>query len=321
MFRPRLLAAGMCTVVMPAVASAQNAQCNPYSASSQTFNVCNAAVDATALFTPAVGAVVSGGSPVIGTARTLGGFFHLSLALRANATQVVTPDLNYDGTSRTVGQGSKVWAPTPNVDLSLGLFKGLGHGLLSVDALGSALLLPTGVIDNLTVDAGAPRIGSIALGIGYGARVGVTNGRGPIPAISVSYMRRHVPRIAYGDVPGGDHYEYSSEVDADNFRLSAGYKLAILNLNGGLGWDHYKGSSTILFRDPVSDVAEPPIDVVSTQSRTIAYLGAALDFPVVKIAAEAGWQMARTESLYTSFAGNDPSKTRFFAGAGLRFSF
>ncbi len=317
----RLLVLGVVLALVPAVARAQNPQCDPHFASSQTYNVCNAAIDGTAIFTPVVGLAVSGGSPVIGTARTLGGFFHLSIALRANATQVVTPALGYDGSSRTVAQGSKVWAGTPNVDGAFGLFKGLKGGLLSIDALGSALLIPTGIIDNLTVDPTAPHIGSVALGLGYGGRVGISNGRGPVPAISVSYMHRHVPRISYGDVGGGDNYQYSSKVNADNLRLSAGYKLSILNLIGGIGWDHYTGSSTILFRDPITTLAQPPIDVLVKRSRTIAYLGAALDLPVVKIAAEAGWQVGKAESLYTSFDGNDPSKTRFFVGAGLRFSF
>jgi hypothetical protein len=306
---------------LPGSARAQNPQCDPYLANNQTYNVCNAALDGTVLFTPALGVIVSGGSPVIGTARNLGGFIHVSIALRANGTQVVTPDLSYDGTTTTVAKDQEVWAPTPNVDVAVGVYNGLHGGLLAIDLLGSALLLPTGVVDKLTIDPNAPKIGSVALGLGYGVRIGVLHGSGAIPAVSVSYMRRHLPRIAYGDVPGGDQYQYSTQLDADNIRVSAGYKFSVLNLNGGLGWDHYAGSSTVLFRDPVLNQPEPPIDIVVKRDRKLAYLGAALDFSAVSLAAEAGWQFGEAEKLATTFEGNDPSKTRFFVGAGLRFSF
>ena len=308
-------------VALPVPARAQNPQCDPYAASSQTFNVCNAAIDGTVLFTPAVGVIVSGGSPVIGTARNLGGFIHVSLAIRANGTEVVTPDLNYDGSTTTVGQDQKLWVGTPNVDVAIGVYNGLKGGLLAVDILGSALLIPTGVVDKLSVDPDAPTIGSVALGLGYGVRLGITRGNGAIPTISVSYMRRHLPRLTYGDVPGGDRYQYGTEVDADNLRVSAGYRFSVLELNGGFGWDRYSGHSRILFRDPVTDTEEPPINVDVDRSRTLAYAGAALDFGFVSIAGEAGWQFGKPEALATTFAGNDPSKTRFFVGAGLRFSF
>jgi hypothetical protein len=311
-------------VLLSAVAGparAQNPQCAGYSGSAQTFNVCNAAIDGTVLFTPAVGLIVSGGSPVIGTARNLGSFIHVSLALRGNATEVVTPDLNYDGTTTTVGQDQKLWVGTPNVDAAVGVYGGMNGGLLAIDILGSALLIPTGVVDQLTVDPDAPKIGSVALGLGYGVRVGITHGHGAIPAISVSYMRRHLPRLTYGDVPGGDRYQYGTQVDADNIRASASYLFSVLEVGGGLGWDNYKGNSDILFRDPVTDTQEPPITVDVKRSRTLAYLSAGLNFGFFTIGGEAGWQFGKAETLATTFDGNDPSKTRFFVDGGLRFSF
>ncbi|HKV76342.1 MAG TPA: hypothetical protein VJN95_17620 [Gemmatimonadales bacterium] len=300
---------------------AQNSQCQPYLGNSQTYNVCNAAIDGTVLFTPALGMIVSGGSPVIGTARNLGSFIHVSLALRGNATEVVTPDLNYDGTTTKVGQDQKLWVGTPNVDAAVGVYGGMNGGLLAIDVLGSALLIPTGVVDNLSVDPDAPKIGSVALGLGYGLRVGVTHGHGAIPAISVSYMRRHLPRITYGDVPGGDTYSYGTQVDADNIRASASYHFSALEVGGGLGWDNYKSNSDILFRDPVTNAQEPPINVDVKRSRTLAYLSAGLNFGFFTIGGEAGWQFGKAETLATTFDGNDPSKTRFFVDGGLRFSF
>src|SRR5256886_14161331 len=87
--------------------------------------------------------------------------------------------------------------PAPVIEGAVGLTKGLAGGLLAVDVLGSALILPTG-IDNLTVDANATKFLDAALGIGYGLRVGVLNGAFPVPAVSVSWMHRTVPRLRYG---------------------------------------------------------------------------------------------------------------------------
>ena len=89
--------------------------------------------------------------------------------------------------------------PAPVVEAGLGIWPGLSGGLLAVDVLGSATLLPTG-LDKLSVDPNATKIGDLALGIGYGVRVGVLKGSFPIPSISVSAMRRTIPRVLTGSV-------------------------------------------------------------------------------------------------------------------------
>ena len=172
-------------------ASAQNSECSSFLTQAQ--NVCNAAVDGTRLFHPIAGLLVSGGNPVIGTAQTLGGLPHFFLSARVNGVGVRPPDLNYDGSSNTVTTSDKVIFPAPLIEGGLGLWKGLNGGLLSVDALASAQLLPTTQVDNLTVDPDARKIGSVALGLGYGARVGIIRGSFPLPSVSVSVMRRSIP--------------------------------------------------------------------------------------------------------------------------------
>ena len=52
---------------------------------------CNAAVDAYKTFQPLAGVAISGGNPVLGTARTLGGLGHLFLSARINAVKAVVP--------------------------------------------------------------------------------------------------------------------------------------------------------------------------------------------------------------------------------------
>ena len=304
--------------------AAQNSQCATYQSapySTADYNVCNAAIDGTRIFHPVAGLLVSGGNPVLGDVGTLGGLGHFSLAVRANATRVKAPDLNYDGSTTTVPNGDNVLAPLPDLEAAVGLFGGT-NGFLSVDALGSAILLPTRAVKNLDVDPNARKIGSIALGLGYGARVGVFAGRAIIPSVSLSVMRRDVPRITYGNVTsGGDNYSYSVDLHATNLRAVAGYRLALVDLGVGLGWDKYTGTADIAF---VPQSALPAQNIKGVQldnSRTMAFADAALDLPIVKIAAELGYQFGKSQSLATTFQGNDPSQSRLFGSVGVRFGF
>ena len=300
-------------------------QCNQplITASQQNINICNAALDGAEVFQPVAGLLVSGGNPVLGSVGTLGGFGHFALTARVNATELKTPDLNYDGSSgTTVGKGDKIFAPAPLVEAAVGIFGGVGPmGFLSIDALGSAQLLPTTQVKNLTVDKSARSIGSVALGLGYGARVGVLRGKAIIPAVTVSVMRRNIPRITYGDLSGSSNYRFSTDLNVTNLRAVAGYHLAILAVGAGLGWDKYTSSAKIDFSDQavIGDTLTVKKDL--DNSRTSAFLTAALDLPIVKIGAEVGYQLGKTENLKTTFSGNDPSKSRLFAGAGIRFTF
>src|SRR5690348_515335 len=93
--------------------AAQNADCQPYTGQARVFNVCNAVIDGAQAFHPVLGLLTSGGTPVLGTATTLGGFGHVYVSARVNATRVVLPDLNYDGSTTTVGAGDKLFFPSP----------------------------------------------------------------------------------------------------------------------------------------------------------------------------------------------------------------
>jgi hypothetical protein len=301
-------------------ASAQNDECSIYFGQAQ--NVCDAAVDGTRLFHPIAGLLVSGGNPVIGTAQSLGGFPHLFLGVRANMVKVGLPDLAYDGSSNTVPLDDEILFPSPVIEGGLGIWKGLNRGLLSVDALASAQLLPTDQVDNLTVDEDARNIGDIALGLGYGVRVGLLEGSFPVPSVSVSVMKRTIPRIQYGDLTDGSQdYQYAVDLQATNLRAVASTRLAFLNVAAGLGWDNYTGDAQILFREPLTGIPQPPIDIELDNSRTMIFLDALLDFPVFKIGAEIGYQSGKDQDLPTDFEGIDDTEGKIFGSVGIRFGF
>ena len=313
------LVAGLCFVAVVPPVFAQTAECAAYSGDAQ--RVCAAAVDGTRAFHPVAGLLVSGGNPTIGSAATLGGLGHFSFTVRANAVQVVLPDLSYNGSGSTVPAGDKFFAPAPLVEGSLGLYKGMPTGLLAVDFLTSAQLLPTNQINNLTVDAGARQIAGIALGLGYGARVGVLNGRGMLPAVSVSVMRRDIPRITYGDLAAGDRYSYGVDLHATNVRLIASKQLAVVDLAAGLGWDKYTGGAVIRFRDPLTGIPQPDVPVELNNSRVMSFVDLGVRMSVVKLTGEVGYQGGKDQKLATTFQGFDTTKGKFFAGLGLRVGF
>jgi hypothetical protein len=318
--RFKLLLSPILLASIVSTAAAQNDECAIYFGQAQ--NVCDAAVDGTRLFHPIAGLLVSGGNPVLGTAQSLGGFPHMFIGVRANLVKVGLPDLNYDGTSPTVPLDDEIVFPSPVVEAGVGIWKGLNNGLLSIDVLGSAQLLPTDQVDNLTVDEDARSISDIALGLGYGARVGLLQGRFPIPAVSVSIMKRTIPRIQYGDItdPSQD-YQYGVDLQATNIRLTASTRLLFINIAAGLGWDNYTGEAEILFREPISSLPQPPIDIELDNSRTMMFLDVLLDFPIFKIAGEIGYQSGKDQDLPTDFEGIDDTKGKIFGSVGIRFGF
>jgi hypothetical protein len=317
--RAAQLVAGLLLATIVSPAFAQTPECSAYTGNAQ--RVCAAAVDGTRAFHPVIGLLVSGGNPIIGSAASLGGPGHFSFTARANAVQVVLPALNYNGSTSTVPAGDKLFAPAPLLEGALGLYKGMPSGLLALDFLGSAQLLPTNQINNLTVDSGARKIGGLALGLGYGARVGVFNGLGMLPAVSVSVMRRDIPRITYGDVPAGDRYSYGVDLHATNLRLIASKQLAVVDLAAGLGWDKYTGGAMIRFRDPLTGIPQPDIPVVLNNSRVMSFVDLGVSMSMVKLTGEVGYQGGKDQNLSTTFQGFDTTKGKFFAGLGLRVGF
>jgi hypothetical protein len=297
--------------------AAQNPECSLYAlVDEQAGRVCNAAVDGARAFHPIVGLLTSGGNPVLGRAGSLGGLGRFAITARVNATNVVLPDLDYDGSTGVVAKDDELFFPSPLVEGAVGLVG--GRGLVGLDLLASAQLLPTGVVDGLEVDPDATNIGSVALGFGFGARVSLFGHAGPLPGVSVSLMRRSIPRVAYGDLTSGDDYAYAADVQAWNLRAVAGRRFSVLTVAGGLGHDWYDGDASASFREPFTGIVIRQ-DVELNTSRTMLFADAGVDFNHVRIVAEAGYQFGKDQNIGTVFQDFDPSSGRFFAAAGLQF--
>lgn len=282
----------------------------------QAAAACNAAVDAYKTFQPLAGVAVSGGNPVLGTAKTLGGLGHLFVSARVNAVKAVVP--NPDTAAASIA-GT---VPAPVIEGGLGLYPGMSGGLLSIDALVSATLLPTG-LDKLSVDSGATKIGAFALGLGYGARVGILAGSFPVPSLSVSAMRRSLPRIQYGQLGpalgSGDAFEFDTDLHATNVRVTASWRFVLLDLAAGFGFDKYSSTAHLRYYSGVATVSADTIDL--DNSRQVLFANAGMNFAVLKLVGELGYQTGKDQTLSTTYSDFDPKAGHVYGGLGVRFSF
>ena len=261
--------------------------------------------------------IVSGGNPVIGTAGTLGGFGHVSATLRVNAIKASLP--NPDSAAQNpVPSSFDGYFPAPMIEAAVGLYGGQGGGLLSIDGLASAVLLPASRVPGMSVDPGAPKIGDVALGIGYGVRIGVVRGSFPVPAVSVSVMKRHVPRIQFGDVTASDPADFATDLNATNWRAVAGMRVLFADVAAGIGIDHYTSTAIIHYQD-ITGIQTVTLDLKNT--RQVLFADAGLTTGLVKLVAELGYQTGTDQRFSTNFSDFDPKAGHVFWGAGLRIGF
>ena len=295
--------------------AAQEPQCQNINAQAQA--ACNTMVDATKAFHPLAGMILSGGNPVLGSAGTLGGFGHVSATIRLNAIKASLP--NPDSAARNpVPSSFDGYLPAPVVEAAIGLYRGQGGGLLSIDGLASAVLLPATRVQGMSVDPDAPKIGDVALGLGYGVRIGLLRGSFPIPSVSLSVMKRHVPRVQFGDVAGGDPADFATDFDAVNWRATAGMRVLFADVAAGVGIDHYTSAATIHYTDGLT-THTVTLDLANT--REVLFANAGLTMGLVKLVAELGYQTGTDQSFATTFSDFDPKAGHVFWGAGLRINF
>ena len=313
-----LLAAALCGTAAPLVA--QNAQCAGFSTAQNGRQSCDAAVDLTRAYHPIAGLLISGGNPLLGGGASLGGLGKFAVALRVNAAHVVIPDLAVDA-NNNVAQSDARLAPMPLLEGALGLFKGLPGGMLSLDFLASAQLLPNEkLVSDIRVDPDAPRIGPISLGLGYGARLGILGDHGPLPGVSVSVMRRSVPTFGFGDLAAGDELAADLNLQALGLRVVASKRFAVVTLAGGAGWSKYTGDAVATFRDPGTGLPQN-ISLHLDQRRTVIFADAGVDIKFMKIVGEIGHPSGKDQQLITNFQGFDDTKGTTFYSAELRFGF
>lgn len=300
--------------------AAQNAQCSSLTTADNSRQTCNAAIDLTRAYHPIAGLLISGGNPLLGSDASMGGLGKFAVSLRANAAHIVVPELTVDGSSN-VAQSDEILAPVPVIEGAVGLFRGLSSGLLSLDFLGSLQLVPNEkLVDDIRVDGDAPRVGPVSLGLGYGGRLGLFGGSGILPGVSVSVMRRSIPRVGFGATAAGDDIAADVNLHATNIRVVASKRWAVLTLAAGAGWSRYTGDAIASFRGIPSGVSQT-VSLHLDQRRRVIFADAGLDLRFLRIVGEIGRQSGRDQQLVTNFQGFDDTKGTTFYSAALRFGF
>lgn len=298
---------------------AQANGCAPYGATgSPGHNVCQAALDGAAVFIPVAGILTTAGNPMPGSVDGVG---RIGIDLRVNATTVVLPDLRYNGIGTTVAARQSVVAPAPLIEGAIEVWPGFGRRFLAADLLGSAQLLPTHVINDLHIDVNARSIGSVALGLGIGARVTVFGARGALPGVTVSAMHRTLPRIGVGDVALGDEYAFAANLASNEYRLVLGENLGFVLVGAGAGWTHYHSDGDVVYRDPTFGDVDPDVPFTVDDSRAVEFADVGAYLGPLFLLGELGVQQGKSLDLATTFAGNDPAARRVFGSVGLRLGF
>ena len=312
---------------MAALPAALRAQDNPqcvgqsFSSYQQAVDLCNGVVDATHYIQPQLGLGITGGNPVVGSFKPLGGLGHFSIGIRATAFKTALPDFSSNGSTPVTNSNDSSAIGAPTIDIGAGVFRGLSHGFLATDLLGSVVAIPNS-INHIKVDPSAPSIGDASYRIGYGARVGILRGSFPIPSVTASWMHREIPRVTIGDTVGGDNFAYEMLVKSNSLRLMAGWHILFFDIGGGIGHDKYSGESRIFFVNP--DPGNPGVVTVPVPfdvSRSTVFADVGMNLLFLKIGGEIGKQGGNDLTTTNQFQGFDVKKGFTYASANVRFQF
>jgi hypothetical protein len=233
----------------------------------------------------------AGGSPVAGSASTLGhrlpGSPRWGFTIRMTGSGIGLPD----GSQGTSVDGTAIgW----NADLAVGVFDGIPT-FDTVGGVGSIDLLASFGSINLPADAGfrtrAP------LSFGAGARVGIMRESFTVPGVSVSAMYRRIGAFSAGyavQPPGGAqssgaHVRFDG-TSAWSLRAGIGKRISRFGVTAGLGWDR---TSSDIAADVAAGAGTAGFEEDAfTSSSAMLYGGLLWTRLVYGLSAEFGWQRA-----------------------------
>ncbi|MEZ4455987.1 MAG: hypothetical protein R2882_05450 [Gemmatimonadales bacterium] len=289
------------------------------SQSGATQNVCRAGYDALSLMLPVGAIAVTGGNPVLGTAAGGRGFGDIGITIRSTFLRTVLPATSYDGVADTVPAARRLPVSAPTLDLRFGLVrKALPVGAVSADFLGSVSGIPKTATDYIRFAPDVRSLGGVALGFGYGLRIGVEP-NGPLPVVSLNFGRKDLPKFTLGDLSDGSNWAYTVAVSAIDVRLMVGRRFGLFELAAGGGVDLIKGNYSIVFRDQDTGLPAARADSSMSAMRIVTTANGALVVGGARLTLEAGFQVGKDDKLPTVFQAINGRSGRFFGGLGFGF--
>ncbi|MGW8267275.1 MAG: hypothetical protein ACWGSQ_12990 [Longimicrobiales bacterium] len=266
-----------------------------------------------------VATAASGGSPVPGSASTMGyrirGFPRFALSARAGLTRSSVADLSGEPSVVRTNEG---FTPSLHLSGTLGLLDGFSlrpavGGVLSLDVLASSQVLFA------SKDQGF-REG--LLGWGVGARIGILRESFTLPGVSVSVTRNWMGSVAVGNLESGGMSETEFDTNVTSLRGVVGKDFLGFGLLAGAGWDRVSGKGLIRAR-VLPDGPEGSASSSDLSSRRAVFFGgASMTFLILQVSAEAGWSKGLDRGLPTRPQGDEfPSSSVYFASLGIRVTF
>ncbi|MGQ0539050.1 MAG: hypothetical protein ACT4R6_08910 [Gemmatimonadaceae bacterium] len=327
-----VLGAAVAPLLASAPAMAQgaaiDAQC-PASTMSQraTQDACQKALDTFRFMAPQLGISIAGGNATLGQGAAFGALGKFSVGLRANVIQgrvprvdLVTPSptgaasTNYQVEERPLG--------LPAVDAALGVFPGLsaaGFRVLALDLLANLAYVPD--VTEQDVSISAPD-GSLKLG--FGGRLGLIQESAAAPGLSLSYLRRDLPRLDLVGQAGNDRLAVRQiEVETGAWRLTLQKAFGPVALVLGAGRDSYTTSAIADVEVQFLGQTFRSGDIQARQEmdRDNIFADVALNLPVLKIAAELGYVRGGTVETFNRFGPHRADDSLPYGALGIRIAF
>ena len=334
----RILVSSMllaCTVA-PAMAQAPlDPRCTDpelVGSSNEGQDACQKALDLLNYMTPQLGTLIAGGNATIGQGGTLGGLGHFAVSVRGNVMRASLPDIDGGGVSygdaqRTNYVTDDQWAALPVVDAAFGLFKGIPLPLTNV--LGVDVLLNVAFLPELQRDPLYLATPNGSFKIGYGARVGVLQESIIVPGISLTYMKRELPRASLiaswegGALSSADTARLENfAIGATSWRLVASKTLLSFAIAAGIGQDRYEASAAASYvvNDPLVRYAGGPINYAFDVTRRNLFLDLTLNVGLLKLVGTVGNVSGGEIPTYNSFE-TEADASRTYGSLGVRIGF
>jgi hypothetical protein len=296
-----------------------------------TSDACQKAVDLFKYMTPQLGVSLTGGNALLGTGGTVGGLGHARFEVRVNGLWGSVPNVQNVQPQAGPYRSSSYTTKTqilglPAATAEIGIFKGLTLPLTRVggiDALVTATYIPDVTSNGVSVRSSG---GNLKWGIG--ARIGLLEESLLVPGVSVTYLRRDLPKInIVGTVPTGSGTTTTLQVNnleekTTAWRLVASKSLIVAKLAAGIGQDRYESNADVSASVNFSGLSgqRAPFSIPQNITRTSYFADASMNLLLIKLIGEIGMVSGGTVTTYNKF-DKRADNSRLYGSLGVTLDF
>ena len=323
----RVVTAAVALAMSASFLSAQTNSCPngaPLTQAQITQDACQKAVDLFQYLAPQLGGAITGGNATLGQGGALGGIGHFSVGVRINAVKGSLPEVDaanvqpvFTGARSSSFNTSTTVVPIPTADAALGIFRGFPVGLTNVggiDVLVSASYIPNVDVDGVSVETDNP------LRLGYGVRVSALQESIISPGVSVTFLKRSLPKVTItGNAGASDLQVQDFEDNTTAWRIIASKSLVMFGIALGYGQDKYDASATA--RATAMGLTSQSIGISQSMTRSNMFADLSLNLPSLKIVAEIGQvRGGDAPATLNTFQGTGIVDARLYGSLGIRVS-